>query len=463
MTLLPHQPSAYKFLSDGLKNSIGRCHGDPAGTGKTLPALMCAYKYTPIGKICLYVTLASAKYQVEEEMRKFSILFLSSILNGNKTARSKLLRELKDNRHYTAPDLLIINYEQILIHWKELSELPVAVIVADECSRLTNHKNKTWKYLYHIAEKTKALRLALSGTPIKNTPMEAWSLFTWLNPGSLGRWFSFANTYMSRTQFSMIGAVRTDMLTHLAARLQPYYMRREREELLPDLPELMEQTIPIELNDKEAKLYKQLQQEILFDIDPKNLDKIETPHTIQNGIVKFIRLRQLCVNPALLGSGITSSSKLTALQEFLSTLGDSKAIIFTEFASAVPAIMDILPEKGAVSITGATSQEQRKLFIGLFQFIPKVQFLVGTRAIEMALNLHAADFVIHLDPPMTYASYDQRISRARRQGRKDKVVSVRIVSRGTIEEKIYRLIEKKKNISIMAMPYTELVKELFEE
>ena len=158
----------------------------------------------------------------------------------------------------------------------------------------------------------------MTGTPITNSPLEAWPLFTWLNPGSLGRFYSFASFYMAPTGFSMFGAIRTDRLSHLAGRLQPYYIRRSREELLPDLPELLEQTIPVELSDKEKKLYDQLKKELLFEIEKSAINKIDSPHTIQNGIVKFLRLRECADSLELLGES-NKSSKMEALKELLDT------------------------------------------------------------------------------------------------------------------------------------------------
>jgi SNF2 family DNA or RNA helicase len=92
---------------------------------------------------------------------------------------------------------------------------------------------------------------------------------------------------------------------------------------------------------------------------------------------------------------------------------------------------------------------------------PSIKYLIGTKALEMGLNLTKADYVIHLDPPLTFASYDQRCSRARRQGRNDKVISVRMVTAGSLEQRIYKLIESKKLISLSAMPYS-LMKEIIE-
>ena len=161
MELLKHQISALEFIRLRLQNNLGCFLGDPAGCGKTLPALLAARDFTPSGSLCLFVTIASAKYQLESEVKRFNVPFTPFVLNGSKSTRLNAIRGFKDSGADLTPDLLkhdllIINYEQILTHVQELSELPISMIVADECMRLSNSKNKTWKLLYALANFTKA-------------------------------------------------------------------------------------------------------------------------------------------------------------------------------------------------------------------------------------------------------------------------------------------------------------------
>jgi len=453
MELLEHQKTALEFISSRLERGVGCLHSDPAGTGKTLPALLSARKFTPDGKICLWVTLASLKEQLENEIVKFSVPFKPLVLKGTKTKRLNAIRDAQKG----GVDIVVVNYEQILLHGKELSTLPIAVIVTDECSRLGNIKNKTYKYLVTIAKYTKAKKIALSGTPITNTPMEAYALFEYLNTNCLGNWFNFVKTYMLPTPFSIAGAINHYRLPQLATLLNPYYIRREREVLLPFLPDLIEEDLPVELSPEEEKFYKLIKSELLLEMQTEEIDKIENPITMQNGITKFMRLRQFLVHPSLIGSAHKKFSKLESLKEFLSTIGENKAIIFTEFSSAIPFIQEVV---GGLVISGSTPQEERQAVIDKFQSSPDIKHLIMTRAGELGLNLQSASYVVHYDPPLTYSSYDQRNSRARRQGRQDKVISVRITVKGSIEDRIWKLIERKRLISLQAMPYNELIKEL---
>ena len=462
LNLLPHQTTGINFLVNKLNNGINPVLFDSAGTGKTLQGLNVAREFTPIGKICLWVTLASLKNQLENEVIKFGIDFTPIVLNGTKVKRNLTLQAAQNALNGSKPVLLIINYEELLClpDLSFMATLPITIIIADECTKLCNQKNRTYKNLKKLADYVKAKKVAMSGTVISNNPMEAYSLFEFLNSGTMGNWFTFVSRYFVPNMFSRVGYVRTSRLPELAARLEPYYLRREREVLLPDLPDLMEEVLPVTMTAKENKLYSQIRSSLLLEIAKEEINKIETPHTMDSGIVKFLRLRQLCVSPELLGEN-HESSKLTALKEFLSTINGSKALIFTEFATAIPHIQANLPIGSSLVIQGSTSQELRQGIVDQFMTDPSIKYLIGTKALEMGLNLTKADYVIHLDPPLTYSSYDQRCSRARRQGRNDKVISVRMVTAGSLEQRIYKLIESKKLISLSAMPYS-LMKEIIE-
>lgn len=130
-----------------------------------------------------------------------------------------------------------------------------------------------------------------------------------------------------------------------------------------------------------------------------------------------------------------------------------KVIIFSEFASMCKILHREFPN--SLMIIGETPQEERQAIVKEFTENPNRQILIGSKAIEMGLNLQCAGLVVHYDPPLTYSSYDQRNSRAHRQGRADKVISVRITVKGTIEDRIWKLIESKRLISLASMPYNE--------
>jgi len=130
-----------------------------------------------------------------------------------------------------------------------------------------------------------------------------------------------------------------------------------------------------------------------------------------------------------------------------------KALVFSEFAEACKLLHKEFPN--SLMIIGATPQEEREKILKEFRENPDRQILFASKALEMGVNLQCVSLVVHYDPPLTYSSYDQRCSRARRQGRADKVISVRITVKGTVEDRIWKLIEAKRLISLASMPYNE--------
>lgn len=453
MQLLRHQKTALDFI---LSSKRGCALCDSAGTGKTLPALLAAEKLTRQGQVCLWITLNSLKYQLKGEIERFKIALEPFILTGTAHNRQKILSSLP----ISSGAILIMNYEQVLNNpdMLKILQFPISVIITDECTRMLNSRNKTYKRIYKLAQMTGARKIGLSGTPIINSPMDAFSLFDYLNPRSLGNYFFFGTRYMKKTPFSLFGEVRKEMLPELACRLAPYYLRRDRETLLPDLPELMEEEIPVIMSAEESRFYSRLMAGLLLDIKREDLSKVENKGSLAFGITKFLRLRQACGSLSLLGEN-SNSSKLKALKDFLETTKEEKVIIFSEFSEMCKLINADLP--GSRMIIGETPNDLRDKILKEFNENPNVKILIMSGKVgEMGLNLQVASYVIHYDPPLSWASYDQRIARARRKGQKSAVVSVRLFCYNSVESRIYTLIEKKKNISLMAMPFNELEREL---
>lgn len=190
----------------------------------------------------------------------------------------------------------------------------INMIIADEATRLSNHTNKQWKALRTLNSSRK---LAMTGTAISNSPLDCWGIFEWLNPSSLGNFWAFSSRYVVKDQW---GSPRYFIrLDELATRIKPYYIRRTKEQVLPELPEKRQIDVPFELSPAERKLYDQLKSELLFDIEQAQINKIEHISQLQNGLVKLIRLRQLTCSMELLGDS-KESSKLKVLKELIETI-----------------------------------------------------------------------------------------------------------------------------------------------
>ncbi|WP_019781811.1 DEAD/DEAH box helicase, partial [Streptococcus sobrinus] len=273
---------------------------------------------------------------------------------------------------------------------------------------------------------------ALSGTPIENKLMEIWSIFQIVLPGLLP----------SKKEFSKLDAKQ------VAQYIKPFVMRRKKEDVLPELPDLTETTYYNELGDKQKAIYlaqlRQIQESVRQSSDAElNRQKIQ----ILSGIT---RLRQICDTPALFMDYQGASGKIDSLRQLLSQIQESghRTLIFSQFRDMLDIAEEEVAQLGMTSykITGSTPAETRQEMTKAFNNGSKDVFLVSLKAGGVGLNLTGADTVILIDLWWNPAVEMQAISRAHRLGQKEKVEVYRLITRGTIEEKILELQDSKKNL-----------------
>lgn len=312
-------PTLLPFQLSGVQQLTGRnmLLGDQAGTGKTPQMIELTKTYNKV----LVLTMASLKFQMEAEIKKWLPNATTQVINGSPSQRKYLwgvslvfdsknwVKHYGDNIQY-----YIANYELLLKDLPQMQSIPWDYIVCDECTRLSNHTNKQWKALRLLKSTHK---LAMTGTAISNSPLDCWGIFEWLNPSSLGNFWAFSSRYVVKDHW---GSPRYFIrLDELAKRIQPFYIRRTKEQVLPELPEKRQIDVPFELSAPERKLYDQLKSELLFDIEQAQINKIEHISQLQSGLVKLLRLRQLTCSMELLGDS-KESSKLTVLKDLIKTI-----------------------------------------------------------------------------------------------------------------------------------------------
>lgn len=231
--------------------------------------------------------------------------------------------------------------------------------------------------------------------------------------------------------------------------IQPFVLRRHKEEVLDELPDLIEVNVLNELTDEQKVIYlgqlQQMQSKVLGADDAQiNRNKIE----ILSGIT---RLRQICDTPSLFMDDFTGESgKLNSLSELLQQLkeGEHRVLIFSQFRTMLDKIEQQLDELGLTSykLTGSTPASQRQEMTQAFNAGSRDAFLISLKAGGVGLNLTGADTVILVDLWWNPAVESQAISRAHRMGQTETVECYRLITRGTIEEKILALQENKKNL-----------------
>ena len=292
-------------------------------------------------------------------------------------------------------------------------------------------------------------RIILTGTPVQNHLGELWNLMQFINPGLLGHWTAFKDKYINGPEMD---DYKRELLKGLT---QPFILRRTKEEVLGELPDKVSYEHMVHLTSTEMAVYEEARQ--LLEVKYKKHKTKAERAMVQDVKVEFFaeltRLRLMANAMELVNSGWKGgSSKVDALMDIMSTLmdgGDNRVIIFSQFTSFLDIIGRMLTKEGYkyLYLDGGTSLKERKMLVTKFQAGLCPIFLVSLKAGGLGLNLTAANYVIIADPWWNPAIEKQAEDRAHRMGQERAVTIIRLVAQHTIEEKILRLHETKKELS----------------
>jgi len=432
LPLFPYQKVGASFLYKIGSGLIG----DEPGLGKTIMSLAVCEK-AQAQKVLIFCP-AAVKFQWEEEIKKF-LSKDSKIVVINGTAKQRTRQWRSEARFYIA------NYELLLRDFESIDSRIWDIIIADEATRISNPMAKQSK----IIKKLKATRkIAMTGTPVSNWANEVWNLVDFICPGALGNYFSFLQRYCLKNQWG--GIFGYQHMDELAAKLKRYMIRRLKVDVLPELPEKICTDIPFDLTEEEKKLYKQLKKEILFEIHKTDIDKIESPMTIQYTLVKMLRLRQLADSMELLGQNI-QSSKLAVLSELLkdTLTGDRKAIVFTQFAEMANILERELKDWAPLKISGETKDRQD--IVNKFNNGEENKILIMTSAGQYGLNIQRASIIFHYDQEWSLAKMLQREGRAHRIGQKETVLVYNLLAKGTLDYYVKKVLHAKAELSAQVL------------
>lgn len=419
--LRDYQIEGVKWLKTIQKLGLSGILADDMGLGKTLQTI--AYlSLEKREKPSIVITPKSLAYNWKNEFEKFAPNISVKMCVGKKDERKKVISELKKG------EILITTYG-ILKNDIDLYEKDFANIVIDEAQNIKNILGKTSNIIKSLKGETK---IALTGTPIENNILELWNIFDFTFPGYLGGHTSFKNRFV-------------DNLKDLREVISPFILRRTKKEVLKELPEKIEKNIVIELEDKQKKLYLGYLDKYREEIEKNKSDTIK--------ILSFItRLRQLCNHPKLfLEDYKGGSSKVDVLIELLEKAKKNghRVLLFSQFTEMLDIIKKELKEKFEILyLDGKTSAKNRIDLVEKFNKGEGDIFVISLKAGGSGLNLTGADTVIHFDPWWNPSVENQATDRAHRIGQKNSVTVYRLITRGTIEEKINLIkAEKTKIIS----------------
>ena len=365
---------------------------------------------------------SSLIYNWSDEFAKFAPHLDVAVVYGLKNVRDELIAE----KH----QITITSYASFRQDVEEYKDNHFQYLILDEAQVMKNDQTKIAQYLRDFeVEHT----FALSGTPIENNLGELWSIFQIVMPGLLP----------SKKEFLKLPAEK------VARYIKPFVMRRKKEDVLQELPDLIEVAYRNELADSQKTIYlallKQMQDRIIHATEDEiNRSKIE----ILSGLM---RLRQICDTPKLFMEDYEGESgKLESLRELLEQIqdGNRRVLIFSQFRGMLDIIESELDKMGMESfkITGSTPAKERQDMTTAFNDGQRSAFLISLKAGGVGLNLTGADTVILVDLWWNPAVEAQAIGRAHRIGQERNVEVYRMITRGTIEEKIQELQESKRNL-----------------
>ena len=409
---------------------------DDMGLGKTLQVIALLESLEKQEKQSIVICPASLLFNWEEELKKFDSTLSYICIHGKKSDRVSALEHNKDK------DLIITTYDYLRSDILDYKDHDFNFIIIDEAQYIKNQKTQTAKAVKGLKGDH---RLALTGTPIENSLAELWSIFDFLMPGYLYTYPYF------RTHFEVPIVRDNDIESQkkLRAMVEPFILRRIKKDVLKDLPEKIEKVLTVEFEEEEEKLYlaklAQGSQEVSKILNSDHVDNIL--------ILKLLsELRQICCDPRLLFDEYKHvSSKMKACIELVEPLQQTKqkVLIFSSFTSTLDLLEIELKKKGIKyhMLTGKNTKEERKDLVNQFQSDDSTVFLISLRAAGVGLNLTAAEVVIHFDPWWNVAAENQASDRAHRIGQKNHVQVFKLIMKNSIEEKIVKMQEKKKDMA----------------
>lgn len=421
---------------------------DVPGLGKTLQTA-AAFEDCE-GQILIFVP-ASLKFNWRDEIKKWLPNDRVTVIHGEKDERRRLWSYAKNGvpnagagRKY--PKWVIANYELLNHDFEDIGTEKVwEAIVCDEADRIKNPAAKTTHALKMLKAKK---RVALTGTPISNTPEDLWSIVDWLYPRYLGTFTQFQRKYCKmHPRFNrVIGYLNLD---NLKTRIEPVMLRRLKEDVLKDFPPKTVEYIRFDLSPAERSLYESVKKLVITEI--KKLTDLNV-NTLALAPVKMLRLKQCTDHPALIDAHVaayTDASKLKTLKEMLAPIVASgeKALVFTQFAEMAHILTKELAEHNPSVIWGGVDALERKHIVDEFNTDPKKSVLIMTEAGTYGLNLQAASYVVHYDGPWSVSKIEQREGRSHRVGQDKPVTVYHLIANKTVDEYVLKVLEGKLKMS----------------
>lgn len=471
-TLRDYQLRGYHWMHNLYKQKMGACLADDMGLGKTIQTITLLLKYkedtykksdtakdinqpvqldlfsAPVEEkthsddskepfhTCLIIAPASVVHNWRNELQKFAPSLTIAEYTGN--SRSGLKQTIK------SWDVIITTYQTLRNDIDFLKQHTYGIVVFDESQSFKNRESQVHQAVSLIQGRQ---YVALSGTPIENSLSDLWSLMYVINRGLLGNHATFQN-YFIRPITNNIEGLHSDSLRRL---INPFILRRTKEEVLEDLPERTDEFIFCETDPEQEKMYQEELSKARNLILERKLLQDKGQNDAFGSLQAIGRLRQIANHPRMVDAGYTSGSgKFREVFRMLEDIRGTghKVLLFSSYVKHLDLIAEEIKKREweYAMLTGET--KNREEVINQFSNRTECQFfLISLKAGGVGLNLTEADYVFILDPWWNLATEEQAISRSHRMGQKQAVFVYRFITTGTLEEKILRIQQEKQHIS----------------
>lgn len=455
--LRDYQKIGVRWLYALHKCDLGGILADEMGLGKSIETICFikeVLKNKPDAKI-LIVCPTSLVYNWKKEFDKFGSNLKYTTLTGDKNKRMETLN--------SSSNIYITSYGLLRNDIDIYKEINFEICIIDEAQYIKNYQAKMTISLKKLNTKT---RIALTGTPIENSVTELWSIFDFLMPGYLNSIKKFHEKY----HISDIKEEDLKRLENLNYQIKPFILRRKKKDVSQDLPDKTENNIYLELPENQKKIYlsvlKETENEINEVIENEGFQKARFKI-----LTLLTKLRQICIDPNVLYTNYEGESiKIEKIIEMIKDYAkeNHKILIFSSFRRVLDRLKINLDKEhiSYYSIDGSVNGKSRPLLVDKFNNDNTTCFLITLKSGGTGLNLTSADIVIHLDIWWNPQVENQATDRAHRIGQTKKVIVNKLITKGTIEERILELQEKKRILSenlIEGNTSTESLSSLTEE
>ncbi|MBR3674281.1 MAG: DEAD/DEAH box helicase [Clostridia bacterium] len=446
-SLRNYQETGFKWLKTLDSYNFGGILADDMGLGKTIQLVSVILSYIENceknaiePKASLVICPSSLTLNWYNEIKKFAPSLKVMLINGNAQERKNKIQKIEEY------NVVIASYDILKrdIDIYKDKKYEFKYVIADEAQYIKNNNTQNFKAIKEIQSET---RYALTGTPIENSLSELWSIFDFVMPGYLFSYKKFKELYETPIVKDEDGSA----MRKLKMLIEPFILRRIKEDVLTELPDKTITILNNEMEDEQEKIYMsymaQVKEEIEAEISINGFEKSQIKI-----LSLLMRLRQICCHPGLFIENYKGeSSKLNQCIQIVKDAIESghKILLFSGYTSMFNIIEEEFKKENIsyYKLTGQTKVGDRIRLVDEFNENPDIKvFLISLKAGGTGLNLIGADMVIHYDPWWNLSAENQATDRTYRIGQKKNVQVYKLITKNSIEEKIYELQQKKAKL-----------------